>query len=100
MKVVYGNPKTIMTIGMAMLGDTPTPFFGFVDRASVEGDAFFTEGPNSTSLIDKIDALGGVIIYLENPEAAERMHAFMAQLFDSASNSDWRNVEQAEATLQ
>lgn len=100
MKVIYGNPKTVMTLGMAMLGDVPTPFFGFVDRASVEGDQFFTAGPSSAMLIDKIDALGGVIIYLENPDAAERLHACMAQLFDSAFNSDWKDVIQSEATLQ
>lgn len=100
MRVVYGNPKTIMTFGMAMLGDTPTPFFGFVDKVRVEGDPFFTSGPNSTDLINKIDALGGVIVYVENPDAAERLHEGLGLLFSSASSGPWLNVEQSEAGLQ
>ena len=100
MKVVYGNPKTILTFGMAMLGDTPTPFFGFVDKAHVDGDPFFTSGPNSTDMINKIDALGGVIIYVENPDAAERFHEGLGLLFHNACSSSWVDIEQSEAGLQ
>lgn len=100
MKVVYGNPKTVMTIGMAMLGETPTPFIGFVDKAKVEGDKFFTAGPSSTALIDKIDALGGVIIFIENPDAAERMAQTMSLLFENAVDGDWGDINQVEAELQ
>ncbi len=100
MKVVYGNPKTIMTIGMSLIGDVPTPFIGFVDKAKVEGDNFFTAGPSSTALIDKIDALGGVIIYIENPDAAERLSNHMMHLFEAAFESTWGDIEQTEAGLQ
>jgi hypothetical protein len=101
-KVVYGNPKTIMTIGMSLIGDVPTPFIGFVDKdkAKVEGDNFFTAGPSSTALIDKIDALGGVIIYIENPDAAERLSNHMMHLFEAAIESTWGDIEQAETELQ
>ena len=100
MRLVYGNPKTIMTMGMAMLGDTPTPFFGFVDKAKVETDALFYSGPDSTALIDKIDTLGGVIVYVENPDAAHRLHEMLSMLFSSASAGPWSDVEQTEAALQ
>jgi len=99
-KVVYGSPKTILTMGMAMLGDTPTPFFGFVDKSDVEGDEFFVSGPNSTSLIEKIDALGGVIIYVENPDIAGRLHGMLSLLFETACGGPWGEIEQAEAGLQ
>lgn len=100
MKVVYGNPKTIMTMGMALLGEVPTPFIGFVDKAKVEGNPFFSSGPDSTALLDKIDTLGGVIVYIENPEAAQRLHEMMHLLFSAAEGTPWENVEQVEAGLQ
>jgi hypothetical protein len=100
MKVVYGNPKTILTLGMTLLGETPTPFIGFVDKAKVEGDPFFATGPDSTALINKIDTLGGVIVYIENPEAAQRLHEMLHALFASASTGPWSDVEEVEAGLQ
>ena len=53
MKIVYGNPKTILTIGMAMMGDVPTPFIGFVDKASVESERDFMAGTDSTALTQR-----------------------------------------------
>lgn len=100
MKIVYGNPKTIMTMGMAMLGNVPTPFFGFVDRIKVESSPFFASGTDSTALINQIDADGGVVIYLENPDAAQRMHEMMAALFLNACGGEWETLEQVEAGLQ
>lgn len=100
MKVVYGNPKTIMTIGMALIGDVPTPFIGFVDKAKMEGDPAFALGSNSLELTSKIDAVGGVIIYIENPDAAERLSKHMLHLFEAALESDWGDIEQVEAELQ
>lgn len=100
MKVFYGNPKTILTMGMAMLGEVPTPFIGFVDKAKVEGNPFFMSGPDSTELINKIDTLGGVIVYIENPEAAQRLHEMMHLLFSTAEGGPWDDVEKVEAGLQ
>lgn len=100
MKIVYGNPKTVMAMGMAMLGETPTPFIGFVDKDRVENDPFFATGPDSTAMINKIDAIGGVIIYIENPDAAERLNTHMAHLFESAVEGAWGDIEQVEVGLQ
>lgn len=100
MKVVYGNPKTVLTLGMATLGDIPTPFIGFADRAKVVDFDAMTSGPDASVLIDKIDAAGGVIIYIENPDAAERLHKFMAHLFYSAQQGNWGDINQSEAELQ
>jgi hypothetical protein len=51
-------------------------------------------------LIDKVDALGGVIIYIENPDAAERLTNHLMHLFDNAAESDWGDIVQSEAELQ
>jgi hypothetical protein len=100
MKVVYGNPKTILTMGMSLLGDVPTPFIGFVDKAKVDGNPFFMSGPDSAEMINKIDTLGGVIVYIENPEAAQRLHEMMHLLFSTAVGGPWDDVEQVEVGLQ
>lgn len=100
MKVVYGNPKTIMTIGMAVIGDIPTPFIGFVDKAKVEESPLFAVGSDASAMIERVDALGGVIIYVENPDAAERLTNHLMHLFDSAAQSVWGDIEQAETELQ
>lgn len=100
MKLIYGNPKTIMTMGMAMLGDVPTPFFGFGDKAKVEKVGSFSSGTDLIALINRIDAEGGVIVYLENPEAAQRLHEMMHLLFSTAEGGPWDDVEQVEAGLQ
>ena len=100
MMIVYGNPKTVMTMGMAMLGEVPTPFIGFVDKAMVDGNPFFISGQDSTALINKIDTLGGVIVYIENPDAAHRLHQMMHLLFSSAVGGPWDDVEEVEVGLQ
>ena len=100
MKVVYGNPKTILTIGMAMLGEVPTPFIGFVDKALVDSEPDFMVGTDSTAMINRIDSKGCVIIYIENPEAASRLHEMMNNLFNSAEDGPWGDIEEVEAGLQ
>ena len=70
MKVVYGNPKTVLTLGVSLLGDIPTPFIGFVDRAKVSDFDAISRGTDASAIISRIDDAGGVIIYIENPDAA------------------------------
>ena len=100
MKVVYGNPKTVLTLGVALLGDVPTPFIGFVDRAKVADFDAISSGTNAAAIIGRIDEAGGVIIYIENPDAAERIHMMMSQLFDSAQQGNWGDINQSEVGLQ
>ncbi len=101
MKLIYGNPKTILTMGMAMLGEVPTPFFGFVDRDKMKDKAIFTEGAqDAKQMISDIEDAGGVIIYIENPDAAERLTSNMMMTFASAIDTDWGDIEQTEAGLQ
>ena len=100
MKIVYGSPKTVMTIGMSLIGDMPTPFIGFVDKAKVEESPLFAAGSDASAMIERVDALGGVIVYIENPDAFERLTDHLMHLFDSAAQSVWGDIEQAETELQ
>jgi hypothetical protein len=97
MKVVYGNPKTAMSIGVALVGDTPTPFFGFVDRDKVKGMQNFQWGVNGC---DAIEDAGGVIVYIENPDAFERFAEHLSLLFNAVAETPWHNIREAEAGLQ
>jgi hypothetical protein len=99
-KIVYGSPKTVMTIGMALIGEMPTPFIGFVDKAKVEDSPLFAAGSDASAMIERVDALGGVIVYIENPDAAERLTNHLMHLFNNAAESDWGDIEQTEAGLQ
>lgn len=101
MKIVYGSPKTILTIGVAVLGDKPTPFFGFVDRDKMKDKPTYIEGAiDAKQMISDIEDAGGVIIYIENPDAAERFTSNMMMTFASAIDTDWGDIEQVEAELQ
>ena len=100
MKIVYGGPNTVMTIGVALLGDVPTPFFGFVDKDKVVGEEMMKATTPAQDMLDKIEELGGTIIFIENPEAAERMHNLLSMLFSSAVDGDWGDVKKTEARLQ
>ena len=99
MKVVYGSPNTIMTMGVAKLGEVDTPFFGFIDKAKIlESDISSITSP--LEVIDKIDKLDGTIILIENPDAAERIHTLLSHLFSSVVDGDWGNVKKTEVGLQ
>jgi hypothetical protein len=101
LKIVYGSPKTVLTIGVAVLGDKPAPFIGFVDRDKMKDKAIFTEGAqDAKQMISDIEDAGGVIIYIENPDAAERLTSNMMMTFASAIDTDWGDIEQVEAELQ
>lgn len=99
MKVVYGTPNTIMTMGVAKLGEVETPFFGFIDKAKMLASDISSIN-SSGEVIDKIDKLDGTIIFIENPDAAERMHTLLSHLFSSAFDGDWGNIKKSEVGLQ
>lgn len=89
MRIIYGTPNTIMCIGTTMLGDTATPFFGFIDRSKVVGMKTKARGDEASSMSDQIEALGGTIILFENPDAAMRFDDVLGQLFAQADETPW-----------
>ena len=94
MKVVYGTPKTVMAVGMAEVGDLSTPFIAFVDKAKVDADPDMVSGFGaSNGIVDKIDGMGGVVVFIDNVEAAEKMMAMLVMMFQSAMDTEWSEVE-------
>lgn len=98
MKVVYGGPKNILTIGVVENDGMPMPFFAFVDAKAVENDAFVNL--NAQQAIDEIDRIGGVVVFIENPDAASRLSMVLCQLFDQAEGTDWSDAEQEHGVMQ
>lgn len=95
MKVVYGTPKTVMAVGMAEVGDLSTPFVAFVDKSKVDADPDMVSGFGaSNSIVDKIDGMGGVVVFIDNVEAAKKMMAMLAMMFHSAMDTEWSEVEE------
>lgn len=101
MKIVYGNPKTTLAVGVAGLGDKPTPFFAFVDSDKIRDKPLFSEGDaDSAAMIAGIEAAGGTIVYIENPDAAHRFTQQMLSAFVSAANTMWFDITETEVGLQ
>lgn len=100
MKIVYGSGKTILTVGMDVVGGIATPFIGFVDRDIVKDVTGLTTSGDTTVSVQKIEERGGVIIYVENPDAASLMHEVLAQLFEYACGGKWGDIEQVKAAVQ
>jgi hypothetical protein len=50
--------------------------------------------------IEDIHESGGVVVYIENPDAAHTMLEYMATLFAAASSGDWGELEQVMEGMQ
>lgn len=95
-----GSPKTIFAVGMAPLGDTSVPFIGFVEAGKMKGNPTFVSGDDAAVSIEDIHGSGGVVVYIENPDAAHTMMEYMAALFAAASGGDWGDAEQVMEEMQ
>lgn len=101
MKVVYGTPKTVMAVGMAEVGDLSTPFIAFVDKAKVDADPDMVSGFGaSNGIVDKIDGMGGVVVFIDNVEAAKKMMVMLTMMFQSAMDTEWSEVEEMDDNVQ
>ena len=100
MKIVYGTPNTSMAVGVGMLGNVPTPFFSFIDKEKMAGFDKVSTGDDAMKMIEFIESVGGVVVFVENPEAAHRMNKFMHCVFDSAIDGEWGDVKEAEGATQ
>jgi hypothetical protein len=100
-KVVYGTPKTVMAVGMAEVGELSTPFVAFVDKAKVDADPDMVSGFGaSNGIVNKIDSMGGVVVFIDNLEAAKKLMAMLAMLFSDAIDTDWYDVEEMGDAVQ
>jgi len=95
---VYGGQKTVLALGMGMMGGEATPFIGFVPRdPNMKGSVLVSGSKNTDDTIKEIEAKGGVIIWFDNPDAAERIHTLLANLFDTACSGEWGDKNEVMA---
>lgn len=95
---VYGGRNTVLALGMGLMGGEATPFVGFMPRQEdMQGNVMVSGSPNTAATIEMVEAKGGTIVWFENPDAAERFHSTLAQLFDIACGSPWGDKEETVA---
>lgn len=93
--IIYGSPNTVLTMGMALLGDVVTPFIGFIDGNRVDEFNDLISDNEPLALVDHIQVVNGTIVFFENPPAAMMLHASITQLFAFALDGAWGNKEKA-----
>lgn len=87
---VYGGLNTVFAMGVSMMGEAATPFIGFVPCDPTMIDNSLMEGViDTTATISDIEAKGGVVIWVDNPDAAERICNHLNELFNEASHGQW-----------
>lgn len=101
MKVVYGTGKTALMVGVDKLGDGYAPFLGFVEAENIKD----MEPKNFGKMaVDEVSAVveksGGVMIYIENQEAAETLMRMLMVLFHNVVDTSWGGTTEAEGVMQ
>ena len=101
--IVYGVGDMICTIGVSPLseGGASLPFIGFVKK-SVIPEECMTSAPTdekAMKMIDIITGNGGVLVYFDNPESAERFHTLASAVFTMACQTDWTERQQTSETI-
>lgn len=91
-----------MAVGMTEINNLATPFIAFVDRDKVDADPDMVSGFGSETvgIVDKVHDMGGVVVYFDNPTAAQQFLTMSAILFNSAMDSDWSEVEMVGNEVQ
>lgn len=100
MKMVYGNKRNALMVGVAEIGGRHTPFFGLVGTDELNKTGFVQGVTKCDEMIKIIDESGGVVIYVDNPDAAQTVHEMLSMLFEAASTTDWNKQTEVEAVLQ
>jgi hypothetical protein len=101
-KVVYGTPKTVMAVGMTEVNEIATPFIAFVDREKVDADPEMASGfgDETAGIVEKVHDMGGVVIYFDNPPAAQQFMTMSLMLFNNAMKSEWSEIEMIGEEVQ
>ena len=93
--IVYGDGDAICAIGMmkSPKGDDYLPFFGMINTSSIVKDKI-TDLKSATDedtrgVVQTIIDNGGVMIYFDNPESAQRFQKLLSVVFVAACDGDW-----------
>jgi hypothetical protein len=95
---IYGSRNTVLAIGCAMQNEIPTPFVGFMRRQPDTKSKLSNGAEGAAQSVAEIEANGGTVIWFDTPDAAERFHRMMGELFSFAEMGSWGDRE--EETIQ
>lgn len=100
---VYGTPDISCAVGIAepSEGAEPLPFLAFFRLSSIPDAELggVREGSNAKDMIQTVQQRGGVVVYFDNPESAERIHKLMSVVFSAASRFDWSEREEMKGAM-
>lgn len=95
MKAVYGSGKNALMVGVTLVDGRHMPFFGLIDSKLVPN-----KGIKCDEFIKLADESGGVVIYVENQDAAETLHGMLSTLFSAAVDTDWADSKEPQGAMQ
>ena len=100
---IYGTPDVSCAIGVSEPydGEEPMPFVAFfrmsaIPEAELNG---IQGGGEARQMIKAVQDSGGLIVYFDNPESAERFHKLMNIVFTAASRFEWADREELKETI-
>lgn len=100
---VYGTPDISCAVGIAepSEGAEPLPFFAFFKLSAIPEAELggMREGANAMDMIKTVQQRGGVVVYFDNPESAERIQKLMSIVFSAASRFEWSEKEELKGAI-
>ena len=102
MKIVHGTPNSLFAVGVGILspGAPPMPFIAFAPKDKMGDIEFLTVDENCTSMVEKIEEVGGVVIFFDNPESFASSMQFMRYLGHAANEGEWSKRTKVKGMTQ
>jgi hypothetical protein len=100
---IYGTSDVSCAVGIAepSEGGDPLPFLAFFKLSSVPEAELggLRGGADAMDVIKTVQQRGGVVVYFDNPDSAERIHKLLSVVFSAASRFDWADREEFKETI-
>jgi hypothetical protein len=91
MRIVHGTPNSLFAVGVGILqpGAPPMPFIAFAPKGKMGDVDLLTVEEDCTAMVKKIEEVGGVVIFFDNPESFASSMQFMRYLGHAANEGEW-----------
>jgi len=103
--IVYGDGDAMCAIGMTKSpkGDALLPFFAMVNASAISKervtDLKSATEADTQDVVRTIIDNGGVMIYFDSPESAQRFQRLLSTVFVAACDGDWVHRTEAKGSM-